>query len=160
MDHLLTAHVAADELRRFAREAGITPGQVEAGYPTASRKGWASELTQSLSPAVLTEFLRQKFVWGNRALFDFPLGDEFTWELVQERVSNAVLARGDLVASQAVSGASTTPQIALVRRLADEVFLVVTDQLVPDYIDRLELGLEARMVPVWSVCAFTRRPGS
>lgn len=97
---------------------------------------------------------------GRRATFDFPLDGEIEWAELQERARSSPAQRGDVVNGQAQRALAEFPQLALMRRFSPNLFVMVTDQLVPEYVDRIEPGVEQFGVPTWTLCVISRRPSS
>ncbi|MQC25693.1 MAG: hypothetical protein DWG78_01985 [Chloroflexi bacterium] len=108
----------------------------------------------------LDAFILQNFVWGTNSVYDFPINEELTWDDVVARLEVVREARGDIFNAYASFSPSSTPQIALVRRVTDDLYLLVTDQFGVELRGQLEPGLERVQVPRWTTCILSRRPSS
>lgn len=157
IEHLLTGHIAAVDLRGLAIASGVSAEDVESEYDTTRTQGWAAAYVKAAGVEGAWLAASERIKWGNRALYDFPIGDELTWSGLQSSLEPLVAARGDVFTDQAYAGLSTEPQVAFCRQLSDEIFVIIVDEIEEEHLPQLGIGMETHQVPRWTLCSLTTR---
>lgn len=160
IEHLLTTHLAADQLRAIALADGVklpSNGDLDPHYRS---KALAAEYVKSVGVERAWNQASQHLQWGRRAIHDFPLVNEVTIKDLRGRLADLIGDRGDVFSIQATRELVAYPQVAFVRQLDKGSILLVVDQGIPLPLPQLEVGMRVELVPTWTLAVLSPRGSS